>query len=257
MNTETKASWIFGSLFAAFILAIFVLGPDSLPIYKQQLLAYICALLAGCFAIFFTGSLLVHATLPVPGKWTVRGGAGFGLFLIVLFWWNSSTPPVSVASGGNTTSKNPAGTSIFAKIHAETNPSPPAAAPSIVPTNPGAVLKNAEITFFTLDDDKDHDTRVSVTILRSNDVIASTDDIDHGTAFNDNSVAGPFQIPIQTMISYRDFSRVVTKIAIQPNGQDRWNARAEIKLKFSDDTERLQTIQFSLSTNKREQTWDW
>lgn len=87
--TQTKASWIFGSLFAAFVLGVFIFGPPALPAYKQQILAYVCALLAGLFGLFFTGSLLVNAELPFLGKWVIQGGAGFGLFLVVLFWWQS------------------------------------------------------------------------------------------------------------------------------------------------------------------------
>ena len=94
MTNEAKASWIFGSLFVVFLLGVFVFGPPSLPGYKQQILAYICATLAAFFAIFFTGALLVNAQLPIPGKWTVRGGAAFGLFLVVLFWWRSDASPI-------------------------------------------------------------------------------------------------------------------------------------------------------------------
>src|ERR1700722_20196363 len=94
MTNEAKASWIFGSLFGIFLLAVFVFGPPSLPGYKQQILAYICATLAAFFAIFFTGTLLVNAQLPIPGKWTVRGGAAFALFLVVLSWWRSDASPI-------------------------------------------------------------------------------------------------------------------------------------------------------------------
>ena len=89
MSTQAKASWLFGTLFGLFILGVFMFGPAALPPYKQQLLAYICALLAGLFGLFFTGSLLLDATLPLAGKWTIQGGAGFALFLVVLFWWQS------------------------------------------------------------------------------------------------------------------------------------------------------------------------
>jgi hypothetical protein len=107
MTSEARASWIFGSLLAVFLLGVFVLGPQSLPSYKQQILAYICASLAAFFAVFFTGSLLIKAQLPLPGKWSVQGGAAFALFLVVLFWWRSpaspiapTTPPNSANSGG-------------------------------------------------------------------------------------------------------------------------------------------------------------
>jgi len=95
MTNEAKASWVFGALFAIFVLCVFIFGPPSLPGYKQQILAYICALLAGFFAAFFTGTLLLNTQLPIPGKWVVSGGAGFALFLIVLFWWKSGAAPIA------------------------------------------------------------------------------------------------------------------------------------------------------------------
>jgi hypothetical protein len=97
MTNEAKGSWFFGGLFAIFLLCVFVFGPESLPLYKQQILAYICASLAAFFALFFSGTLLLNAELPLPGKWVVRGGAGFALFLIVLFWWRSSAAPIAAA----------------------------------------------------------------------------------------------------------------------------------------------------------------
>lgn len=97
VNHQIAASWVFGSVFVLFILGLFALGPPELPLYKQQILAYISALLAGLFGIFLTGSLLVDAQLPLPGKWVVQGGSGFGLFLIVLFWWQTSAAPIPAA----------------------------------------------------------------------------------------------------------------------------------------------------------------
>jgi len=97
--TQTRASWIFGSCLVSFVVGVFVLGPPTLPDYKQRILAYLCALLAGLFAIFFTGSLLLRAHLPMAGKWVAQGGAGFALFLIVLFWWFSPLAPVKSAGG--------------------------------------------------------------------------------------------------------------------------------------------------------------
>src|SRR5205823_3663687 len=97
VNHQVVASWVFGSVFVIFILGVFLFGPPELPSYKQQMLAYISALLAGLFGLFFAGSLLLHAHLWLPGKWVVQGSTGFALFLIVLFWWNTSAAPVRVA----------------------------------------------------------------------------------------------------------------------------------------------------------------
>jgi hypothetical protein len=95
MTNEAKGSWFFGVVFAIFVLSVFVFGPESLPGYKQQILAYICASLAGFFALFFTGTLLLNSELPIPGKWVISGGAGFALFLVVLFWWRSPAAPIA------------------------------------------------------------------------------------------------------------------------------------------------------------------
>ena len=108
MTSQTRASWIFGSLFVVFVLGVFLFGPPALPDYKQRLLAYICALLAGLFGLFFTGSLLLKAQLPMAGKWSVQGGAGFALFLIVLFWWSTGSAPVKSAKANSASGLSPA-----------------------------------------------------------------------------------------------------------------------------------------------------
>ncbi|HXJ45356.1 MAG TPA: hypothetical protein VNK47_01680, partial [Candidatus Dormibacteraeota bacterium] len=113
MPNEAKASWVFGIVFGIFLVGVFVFAPQSLPEFKQQILAFICASLAGFFAVFFTGALLLNAELPLPGKWIIKGGAGFALFLIVLFWWRSSSAPISVEPtkpSTSTTSGSPTGT---------------------------------------------------------------------------------------------------------------------------------------------------
>lgn len=97
MTTQTRAAWIFGSLFVAFVFGVFVFGPSTLTDFQQRILAFICALLAGLFALFFTGSLLLKAELPMPGKWGVQGATGFALFLIVLFWWSQGLVPAKSA----------------------------------------------------------------------------------------------------------------------------------------------------------------
>jgi hypothetical protein len=96
MPHQVLASWIFGGLFSAFIIGVFIWAPPSLPEFKQQILAVICALLAGLFGVFLTGALLLNAELPIQGKWAVQGGLGFALFLIVLFWWRSPKAPVAI-----------------------------------------------------------------------------------------------------------------------------------------------------------------
>lgn len=97
MNTsqhQAHAAWIFGGLLLAFFIGVFALGPESLPLYKQRLLAFLSALLGGFFAYFFVGSL--QTTGELSGL-KVKAGAGFGVFVLVLAWWLSPFAPVGVA----------------------------------------------------------------------------------------------------------------------------------------------------------------
>jgi len=88
--TWMLASWIFGTLLLVFILGVFVFAPSSLPPFKQRLLAFICALLAGFFAFFFTGTIGV--------TWRgVQATGGIGAFVLVLWWWSSGLAPVKVS----------------------------------------------------------------------------------------------------------------------------------------------------------------
>jgi hypothetical protein len=93
-------SWIFGSLFTLFILAVFVFAPATLPEFKQKLLTYVCGLLAAFFAFFFTGTLKVSVTGGVPGwpQIAVKSAGGLGAFVLTLWWWSSGVAPVKPAS---------------------------------------------------------------------------------------------------------------------------------------------------------------
>jgi hypothetical protein len=248
MSHQTKASWVFGVLFAAFILGVFAFGPESLPAYKQQILAYICALLAGCFALFFTGSLLVNTELPIPGRWTVQGGAGFGLFLVVLFWWQS--PSALIAK--NTSAAMPP-SEVHSPKGADSSPEPQfrSAATDQV------TLQTASVTFLTGDDDKDFDTTFSVFIEKGGTALAVARDLGNGTPFHDHASYGPFDIPVLLHPSRSDFTGIVTRMAIRTNGNDTWKSKANITIRFSDGAERHQSIEFALSNRNPTQAWDW
>lgn len=127
MTNEAKASWLFGASLTIFLIGVFVFAPPSLPEFKQQILAFICASLAGFFALFFTGTLLLNAELPLPGKWIIKGGAGIALFLIVLFWWRSPSAPIAAmlrppdhpaAAAANNSGSTPPATDNEGTVHA-------------------------------------------------------------------------------------------------------------------------------------------
>jgi hypothetical protein len=94
-------AWIFGSVFTLFLLGVFLFGPNALPEFKQRILAFVAALLAGFFGYFLTGTLGVdaHAELPWLGKTAIKGGGGLALFVVVLAWWSSPSAPVRSTDG--------------------------------------------------------------------------------------------------------------------------------------------------------------
>jgi hypothetical protein len=96
-NNRLKASIIFGSLLLAFIFYAFIFAPDSLPEYKQRLLASACALTAGLFGYFLTGAIGLSVD-PSRSKfrWArIQATGGFAAFALVLIWWLSPWAPVS------------------------------------------------------------------------------------------------------------------------------------------------------------------
>jgi tetratricopeptide (TPR) repeat protein len=154
MTNEAKASWFFGVLFAMFVLGVFILGPPSLPAYKQQILAYVCASLAGFFGAFFTGTLLLNAELPLPGKWVLSGGAGFALFLIVLFWWKGPSAPIVAERNPNQDEVNQllnAMTAAFSQGEYDNADRKAHEALKIDPSNPRALNMEGAVAFYRKD----------------------------------------------------------------------------------------------------------
>jgi|GEM_PF-1479881 len=99
-NRQT-ASWILTAVLGVFFIAVFVWAPPTLPPFKQRMLAFAAALLAGTCAIFWTGSLGIHVQWLTGrfGQIAVRAGGGLAVFVLVLLWWESPLAPVAVDSG--------------------------------------------------------------------------------------------------------------------------------------------------------------
>lgn len=85
-----RASWVFGSFLLLFVLLVFVFAPEKLPQYKHRQLGFICALLAGLFAYFFTGTneIVANSKSPIV-RFVFRASGGASLFALVLLWWGS------------------------------------------------------------------------------------------------------------------------------------------------------------------------
>lgn len=91
-------AWVFGSLLLAFFVGVFVFAPDSLPPFKQRMVGFASAILAGLFAFFMTGRLGVRLTEAELGRvWLALNAAG-GLiaFALTLWWWSSPFAPIPV-----------------------------------------------------------------------------------------------------------------------------------------------------------------
>ena len=93
------ASWIFGSILLAFILGVFIFAPSTLPPFKQRLLGVLCALLAGFFTFFFTGTLGVNigGSAGRFGQISVQAVGGIAAFVLMLWWWLSGSAPIKVS----------------------------------------------------------------------------------------------------------------------------------------------------------------
>jgi hypothetical protein len=98
-QSRSLATWIFGSLFVAFLFGVFAFAPPFLPVFKQRILAVVSALLAGLFVYFLTGDLGVSgkAGKGVLGRLAVKGSGGAAAFVLVLAWWLSPWSPIESA----------------------------------------------------------------------------------------------------------------------------------------------------------------
>lgn len=92
IDHQAIASWVFGSILLIFLLGVFTLGPDQLSWPRQKLLAFICALAAGLFTFFFTGTVSLFSE-----RLAVRATGGVAVFVLVLLWWGSPVAPVRIA----------------------------------------------------------------------------------------------------------------------------------------------------------------
>ena len=95
-NDKKIGTYIFGSILLAFFFYIFFFSPDTLPFYKQRMMAFASSLLAGLFTFFLSGSIKLTGQSPNTkfGKIAVQAGSGIAVFVLVLIWWLSSSPPI-------------------------------------------------------------------------------------------------------------------------------------------------------------------
>jgi hypothetical protein len=96
------ASWIFGSLLVVFIMTmvmyrVIVNSDRTIDSTTHALLGFLCSLLAGLFAFFYTGTVAANVA-PGTGRFGsigIQATGGAALFVIVLWWWRSDKSPIS------------------------------------------------------------------------------------------------------------------------------------------------------------------
>lgn len=101
-NHRAYGSWIFGAILLIFVFAVFWLAPDALPSFKQQILAFSMALLAGLFGFFLTGDMTL-AMQHKESSTSLKAAGGIALFVLVLAWWHSSAAPIIAADAPQAT----------------------------------------------------------------------------------------------------------------------------------------------------------
>jgi len=97
------ASWVFGGLFALFLMAVVAYrltigGSQPIDPTVNHILGIICAVLAGLFAFFLSGTVAVQlgGEASSAGNIAVQATGGLALFVLVLWWWRSDLAPTKV-----------------------------------------------------------------------------------------------------------------------------------------------------------------
>jgi hypothetical protein len=99
-------------------------------------------------------------------------------------------------------------------------------------------LANATILFRTHDEDKDHNTRLTVEVTDSESVVAARIENDFGR-FPDQSDNGPFALVVKNPSTRESLQRGKFEIHIQPRGglgHDTWRFTGYLDLLFGDGT---------------------
>ncbi|MFJ5302266.1 hypothetical protein [Streptomyces sp. NPDC088350] len=89
-------------------------------------------------------------------------------------------------------------------------------------------------SFHTNDDDKDHDTILTITIEKLPDEFAKVDNIIG--KFDDHTDNGPFGLSVQGGVLKSQIPGATTTVKIQANGDDTWRFNYFLDLVFSDGT---------------------
>ena len=95
------------------------------------------------------------------------------------------------------------------------------------------MLRNAKIRFFTKDDDKDHDTLISIFIRVGNTRIASLENYGQGITFRDwETYEVPLRVDAPEIAREAAVQGISTQIVFRPVGNDTWRFWYLLSLEF-------------------------
>jgi hypothetical protein len=116
-------------------------------------------------------------------------------------------------------------------------------------------LVKASVRFHTTDNDKDHDSHVTVYVKEKDGTIAARADSDYGQ-FPDNSDNGPFALQVLDPATRDDFAGGQAVVRIDPKGNDTWQFTMYVELDFANGRiKNFQSENLSLSEDGRQQTF--
>lgn len=97
-SLQPAAAWFFGVLLTAFLIYVLLFSPESLPEFKQRIVAILSSLLSATFVFFLTGSLVLQSrSVKTPlGQLTIKSTGSVAVFLLVLWWWFSPFAPIHI-----------------------------------------------------------------------------------------------------------------------------------------------------------------
>lgn len=114
-------------------------------------------------------------------------------------------------------------------------------------------LRTVKVTFKTTDDDKDADTKLSIYVYRSGNILTAKKENLEGY-YGDNT---PMTVDLEVLYpaTFNEILGGNLKIRIAPNGHDTWRFNCIIDLAFTDGTYRKEFNGNSLNERETEKTF--
>jgi hypothetical protein len=98
-----------------------------------------------------------------------------------------------------------------------------------------ASLESAAVSFRTNDEDKDHDTNVTVEVRDRGGELAARISDTFG-AFHDQTSNGPYELQVLNGTQKSELKNGTVLVRVDPKGDDTWRCNVEVDLHFDDNS---------------------